>query len=219
MVYVGISQWLESGESSGTTGMCTSDHSITHIFLSGCFYLGMAETDGISLDEWLSGIGGITEAGRTKLEKAKVVSVAVVKLLSQEDIDQIRLGIGDRAVFKCGWQKIRSVKTLIPPVVEQALVQPVGDVVGDPVGGERLYSIDDLSKFLGGLGCGTGVASGVQLQQPAANVASPLRIPSPADRELPITVKSLARTSYFQGWHQSTSRKDWPTRCPCRSYN
>ena len=48
----------------------------------------MAE-ENISLDEWLTSIGGITEAGRTKLEKATIVSVNVVKLLEDDDINQI----------------------------------------------------------------------------------------------------------------------------------
>jgi hypothetical protein len=156
----------------------------------------------ISLDEWLASIGGITEAGRTKLEKATIVNVNVVKLLEEEDINQIRLGIGDRAVFKAGWESVRSVKrTLASPEVPVVPVVPEEEgAVAAPISRERLYSIEDLSKFLGGLGrepAGTGASlGGGRLQEPAVASTSasvPLRVPSPADRDLPVTVKSLAK--------------------------
>jgi hypothetical protein len=59
-----------------------------------------------TFEQWLEAIGGITENGRSKIEKATIVNLAAVRLISEEDIDEIRLGLGDRVIFKAGWRAL-----------------------------------------------------------------------------------------------------------------
>ena len=53
-----------------------------------------------NFEEWMLSIGGITENGKSKLKKATIVNLAAVPLITEEDIDEIRLGVGDLAIFK-----------------------------------------------------------------------------------------------------------------------
>ena len=83
----------------------------------------MAVSDAIPLTfkEWLTDIGGMTEAGRSKLEKATVVNLAAVKLMTLDDILEIKLRVGDRAIFKAGWEALTAVNVLLrtpPPAVD-----------------------------------------------------------------------------------------------------
>jgi hypothetical protein len=66
----------------------------------------MATGGDLTLDEWLISIGNLTEHGRSKLEKGTIVNLAAVRLISEADIDEIRLGVGDRAIFKAGWRAL-----------------------------------------------------------------------------------------------------------------
>ena len=45
--------------------------------------------DPMTLDEWLVDIGGITEGGRAKLEKATIVNLISVKLLTLEECTEL----------------------------------------------------------------------------------------------------------------------------------
>jgi hypothetical protein len=76
-----------------------------------------------TFEDWIAAIGGITENGRSKLEKATIVSLVAINLLTEEDIDEIRLGLGDRVIFKAGWRKLLGVQepTKASPTIEQIL--------------------------------------------------------------------------------------------------
>jgi hypothetical protein len=62
-----------------------------------------------TLEEWITEIGGLSEAGRNKLEKATIISLAAVKAISEQDIEDVKFGLGDRAVFRAGWRKLTGV--------------------------------------------------------------------------------------------------------------
>jgi hypothetical protein len=102
-------------------------------------------TDMEEFEDWIVQIGGITEDGRKKLEKATVVSVTAVKHLTVEDIAEIRLCVGDRGIFRAAWQQLQT--TAKEPE------EPVVPIVEPPVTDEesRLYSIREISKYFGGL--------------------------------------------------------------------
>ena len=99
----------------------------------------MAEGGELSFEDWLLKIGGITEDGRRKLEKATVVSTIAVKYLTLEDIAEIKLGVGDRGIFRAAWQALQADLPTSPP--------SSSDVTDE----SRLYTISEISKFMGGL--------------------------------------------------------------------
>jgi hypothetical protein len=149
----------------------------------------------ISIDEWLDTIGGITKIGREKLEKATVVSLTAVRCLSEEDIVEIKLSVGDRGVFKAGWESLRLPKDLPKPLEtpeEEAKLEP-----------DKSYTIADLCKFFGqsSLGATGGASGGVPLQQPsqdgrvealtAAGAINAARPKAKASNE--VTVHTLAK--------------------------
>jgi hypothetical protein len=124
-----------------------------------CFLMAALE-DLAALDEWLSSIGGITEAGRSKLEKAAIVSLTVVKCLTIEDLNEVKLNVGDRAIFRTGWEKITA------KVPEKELVEkesPVVPIVPEVEASAKLFSIEEISKFFGQLS--TREKTGSVLQQ------------------------------------------------------
>jgi hypothetical protein len=136
--------------------------SLIDVFDSACI---MSMEDSEALLQWYVDIGGITEVGRSKLEKATIVSLGTVKNLTLQDILEVKLGVGDRANFRAGWEVI------IKPVVEVP-VEPVVPVVPvpEPVvvpeeasADTKLYSIAEISKFFGSLS--SREASGSVLQQ------------------------------------------------------
>ena len=55
--------------------------------------------DAEALRKWLTDIGGITEGGCSKLEKATIVNLTAVKHLTLDDINEVKLGVGDRDIF------------------------------------------------------------------------------------------------------------------------
>ena len=103
-----------------------------------------------NFEEWIAQIGGITENGRSKLEKATIVSMASIRLITEEDIDEIRLGLGDRAIFKQGW---RAVKGL--PDTTKASPEPTEDLTNIFEGTSSttrtepsLYTLSDFAELL-----------------------------------------------------------------------
>ena len=97
----------------------------------------MAEGGEISFEDWLLQIGGITEDGRRKLEKATVVSTTAVKYLTLDDITEIKLGVGDRGIFRAAWQALQPSDQPKPSI-------PSSDASEDSL----LYLISDISKFM-----------------------------------------------------------------------
>jgi hypothetical protein len=75
-----------------------------------------------TFEDWIALIGGITKNGRSKLGKATIVSLASIRLITEEDIDEIRLGLGDRAIFKQGWRALRGL-----PDTTKASPEPTDD--------------------------------------------------------------------------------------------
>ena len=97
---------------------------------------GGSEKDQIvTFDDWIESIGGLTEGGRIQLEEATVVSLAWVWYLTDEDIFDIQLSVGDRSILKAGTASLRS---LVVPEVKQIEVKqfPVAasTMPGFPVG-------------------------------------------------------------------------------------
>jgi hypothetical protein len=133
--------------------------SSTDVFCSSCI---MYMEDSAALHQWYVDIGGITEIGRSKVEKATIVSLGTVKNLTLEDILEVKLGIGDRANFRAGWEVITKPVVEVPVVPVVPVPEPV--VVPEEVSADtKLYSIAEISKFFGSLS--TRETSGVVLQQ------------------------------------------------------
>jgi hypothetical protein len=127
----------------------------------------MAEGGFESFDEWLLSIGGLTEAGRQKLEKATVVSVLSVRHLTQEDIGEIRLGVGDRGILRAAWQDLQTpvVKAKGPVDSPEQPIPERQHIPERPEDSEqKLYSIKDISRFFGAVG-----PHGVGIQQPSSD--------------------------------------------------
>jgi hypothetical protein len=118
--------------------------------------LEMAEGgDPITFEEWSDRIG-ITRQGKEKLEKATVCSLLAVKCLSEEDIQEIRLGVGDRGLFRAGWNILREPIVSPKPTSEikgtgeedrHSVPQGVAPPPVDPEA--KIYSVADVAKFLG----------------------------------------------------------------------
>ena len=109
----------------------------------------MAEGGEITFDEWLLKIGGITEDGKKKLEKSTVVSTTAVKFLTSEDIAEIRLGVGDRGIFKAAWHSLQiesQEKDDSTPRPREPPSYPTGSDEES-----RMYSIHDIAKYFGSL--------------------------------------------------------------------
>ena len=113
----------------------------------------MAEGGELLYMEWLE---RITEDGRKKLEKATVVSVDSVRFLSLEEILEIRLGVGDRGVFRAYWQSLQVKEK--EPVQNVDPVVKVSESDGSEKHSERLYTIEEVAKYCAG--------GGVSIQQP-----------------------------------------------------
>jgi hypothetical protein len=116
----------------------------------------------LTLDEWLVEIGGITEQGRGKLEKATIVSLTTVRHLTESDIHEIKLGIGDRAVFLAGWAALRAPKETLVTSGESPAVPIVVPVVSEEEA--QLFSVSDITKFFGALGGARSKHGGLGLQ-------------------------------------------------------
>jgi hypothetical protein len=98
-----------------------------------------------TFEEWLESIGGITENGRSKIEKASIVNLAAVRLITELDIDEIKLGIGDRAIFKAGW------RTLIGDTTVQNKASDVPNPPQDPPASRPPtghYTLSELAELL-----------------------------------------------------------------------
>ena len=107
-------------------------------------------------DEWTEYVG-LTKNGKEKLEKATVCSVQAVKCLTEDDIVEIRLGVGDRGLFKAAWKAL-SVPSELPeysPDPNKPAAESVSAHVSSlnfPTGVDtesKVYSIADVAKFLG----------------------------------------------------------------------
>jgi hypothetical protein len=127
--------------------------------------------ENMSLEEWISSIGGISEAGMSKLEKATIISVQAVKAISEEDINEVKLGVGDRALFKAGWRKLTGIsdKIVEPPKVEPPKVEgpPIPPRSPSIVTAEAAsYSLADFAELLKVLPAASLAASVQPLQQP-----------------------------------------------------
>jgi hypothetical protein len=117
----------------------------------------------VSFDELLDQIGGITKAGREKLDKATVVSLAAVKFLTLDEILEMKLSVGDRGIFRAGWESLQAPKELkdLPKPIE-----PEEDKESSKKSeSEKLYSIAEISKFFGQSPPVSGAAGGSTLQQ------------------------------------------------------
>jgi hypothetical protein len=119
----------------------------------------------VSFDEWLDQIGGITKAGREKLDKATVVSLVSVKYMTLEEILEVKLRVGDRGVFRAGWESLQAPKEL------KDLPKPLSDGdedksdSGKKVEPEKLYTIGEITKFFGQSTAVSGASGGLPLQQ------------------------------------------------------
>jgi hypothetical protein len=109
----------------------------------------MAEGGEIPFDEWLLKIGGITEDGKIKLEKSTVVSTTAVKFLTSEDIAEIRLGVGDRGIFKAAWQSLQTESQEKDDSTPRPREPPSYPSGSDEE--SRMYSIHDIAKYFGSL--------------------------------------------------------------------
>jgi hypothetical protein len=47
------------------------------------------------LENWIQSIGGFSQVGRSKLEKATIISLEVMKYIKESDIEEIKLRLGD----------------------------------------------------------------------------------------------------------------------------
>jgi hypothetical protein len=117
----------------------------------------MSEGDALeSFEQWTEYIG-LTKNGKEKLEKATVCSIQAVRCLTEDDITEIKLGVGDRGLFRAGWNSLR-----LPTELPEPLKTDTADAVVDhsnrvsstglPTGTDvdvKVYSIADVAKFLG----------------------------------------------------------------------
>ena len=99
----------------------------------------------LNFEQWIESIGGLTENGRSKLEKATIVSLAAVRLITEPDIDEIRLGLGDRVIFKAGWKTLTGAPDKATPIVEQISDDPPPP---PPNHGSGHFSLQDLAELL-----------------------------------------------------------------------
>jgi hypothetical protein len=132
-----------------------------------CDLSGMAD---VSFDEWLDQIGGITKAGREKLEKSTVVSLTAVKFMTLDEILEVKLGVGDRGIFRAGWESLQAPKQLgdLPKPLsdsEDDKADSTKKVDGEKVDGEKLYTIAEITKFFGQSPPVLGATGGVPLHQ------------------------------------------------------
>jgi hypothetical protein len=113
-----------------------------------CFS-NMTENDGEpNFDEWIHSIGGLTENGCSKLEKATVVSLTSIRLISETDIDEIRLGLGDRAIFKAGWRQLVGAQPVIPVQRTPTEPSPRAEVAIPTASGSGHFTIQELAELL-----------------------------------------------------------------------
>jgi hypothetical protein len=107
-----------------------------------------------TFEEWLDYVG-LTKQGRDKLEKATVCSIKAVQFLTVEDIVELRLGVGDRGLFRYGWEALRtpSDKGKSPePTPEEPTPEEYSSKSDIPTSTDaeaKIYSISDIAKFLG----------------------------------------------------------------------
>jgi hypothetical protein len=154
---------------------------------------------------WIAAIGGITKAGLEKLDKSAIVSLIAVRCLEPEDIVDLKLAVGDRVIFRAGWQTLVSKTTAeelggcpLPPKIPSK--PPPEDI--DPEA--KIYSVNDISKFLGQPQA-SALKAGQTLQEPdssggrveALRAAAALH-PSNSGRGAtrhsePVTAKELAK--------------------------
>jgi hypothetical protein len=106
-----------------------------------------------SFEEWLDYIG-LTKQGREKLEKATVCSLKAVQCLSSEDISELKLGVGDRGLFRFGWEAVKnptgspSKKSPLPEA-EEPITSADPKLPASTDSEAKIYSISDIAKFLG----------------------------------------------------------------------
>ena len=162
----------------------------------------------LNLEEWIDSIGGLTERGRKTLDKNAIVNLTCVKYLTEQDIEELQLAIGDRVVFRNGWQALRT-PVVSPPrehkdskefVDSASKSQPLISGLAE----DKLYSLKQICEYFGGLPCvprwvDAQGASGA-LQQPSTSTSGtvPIAIQPPsgfgaAGVHEDSTVKTLAK--------------------------
>ena len=68
-----------------------------------------------SFEQWTEYIG-LTKNRKEKLEKVTVCSIQAVRCLTEDDIVEIKLGVGDRGLFRAGWNNLRLPTELPEPL-------------------------------------------------------------------------------------------------------
>jgi hypothetical protein len=102
----------------------------------------------LTFEQWLESIGGITESGRSKLEKATIVSLTAVRLITEHDIDEIKLALGDRAIFKAGWKKLNGVTQPTVTTGENPGPSNTGGPEPGPSTSHTSYSFSDIAELM-----------------------------------------------------------------------
>jgi hypothetical protein len=129
------------------------------------------EESEFEFNSWIS-VLGLSPANVKKLETNLVTDLAVLTQLREEDIDYMKLGIGDAIRLRSGITKLKDLQ------VTPALVDEKGDIVIKPADktskgkdesagkllgpdGERVYSLAEVEKLVAGKaspGCIAGAA-------------------------------------------------------------
>jgi hypothetical protein len=165
----------------------------------------------LTLDDWILQIGGLTDGGRKRLDKAGIVSLAAVKHLSLSDIDEIQLVVGDRGIFRDGWITLTTPERIIPTEPFKSALEGLDGTKSKVTVSEteKLYTIKQISEFFGGL---PGSAS---IQTPGAAAVEGLRrLPGAGVKATlaDVTTKTLAKdrvlnslaSSYLEGGVRDT---------------
>jgi hypothetical protein len=138
---------------------------------------------------WLDAIGGVSKGGIEKLEKAAISSVRAVHCLTLDDISEIKLAIGDWAIFRAGWSELINPA---PRVKSPEEVKSTEEFVqGDDTDVDlKQYSIADITKFFGQPGA-QGLSPTQQIGAALQQASSATRV-NPRHKE-PVTTKTLAK--------------------------
>jgi hypothetical protein len=132
----------------------------------------MDEDKEFSFAQWIS-LNAISDVGRRKLEMAEIKDEASIMLIDEVTLTTVKLAAGDFVKFKRGQQVLKTKMDKPPPLLESDGVKRVdsgdatGKVNGVPilgqsikstsgVGGQPLYTLDQLAAFLAGTSIGSG---------------------------------------------------------------